>query len=364
MTTLTAPLAPALDLAALRALYDLPFPELLFRAQDTHRRNHDSAGVQLCTLQSIKTGRCPENCSYCPQSAHHDTGLHADPLMETENIVQSARAARAGGASRFCMGAAWREVKDGPQFDSVLATVRGVSAMGLEVCCTLGMLQEHQAAQLKDAGCKVYNHNLDTSREYYPSIITTRTYDDRLDTLAAVRRAGLQVCSGGIMGMGETVDDRLKLLLELASLSPQPDSVPINALVPVPGTPLADQAKVDPFDFVRIIAIARIVMPQAMVRLSAGRTQMSAELQALCFSAGANSIFLGEKLLTTPNPERSDDMLLLQRLGLHPLPAGPSEPTAPDSHHHDEDGHHHDHELSAAGTYGHACERGGACHDH
>jgi biotin synthase len=364
MTAHTAPApieTPVLDLAALRALYALPFPELLFRAQDTHRRHHDSTGVQLCTLESIKTGKCPENCGYCPQSAHHDTGLEAVPLMETVAILQSARAAKAGGASRFCMGAAWREVKDGAQFDSVLETVRGVSGMGLEVCCTLGMLQEHQAARLKEAGCKVYNHNLDTSREYYPSIIGTRTYDDRLETLAAVRRAGLQVCSGGIMGMGETVDDRLKLVLELASLSPQPDSVPINSLVPVPGTPLENQAPVDPFDFVRIIAVARIAMPRAMVRLSAGRLEMSDELQALCFSAGANSIFLGDKLLTTANPGRSDDMELLRRLGMHPLPAGPSTPTAAGDHDHE---HGHRHEYSAAGTYAHACTGGGQCDKH
>jgi len=315
---------PAINLDSARALYALPFPELLFRAQETHRRHQDPAGVQLCTLQSIKTGRCPEDCKYCPQSSRYSTGLEPEPLMETASILTAAQAARAGGASRFCMGAAWREVRDGAQFDSVLATVKGVSDLGLEVCCTLGMLREDQAARLKAAGCTVYNHNLDTSREYYPEIIGTRTYDDRLDTIAAVRRAGLQVCSGGIMGLGETTDDRLKLLVELASISPQPDSVPINALVPVPGTPLADNAKVDPFDFVRIIAIARILMPKTMVRLSAGRTEMSDELQALCFMAGANSIFLGEKLLTTPNPGRNDDFALMDRLGLHPLAASPS----------------------------------------
>jgi biotin synthase len=243
--------------------------------------------------------------------------------METESVVRAARNAREGGASRFCMGAAWREVRDGPQFDSVLETVRGVSSLGLEVCCTLGMLTQEQAVRLKAAGCVVYNHNLDTSREYYPEIITTRTYDERLETLAAVREAGLQVCSGGILGMGESVEDRLKLLAELAALDPQPDSVPINALVPVAGTPLAERAPVDVFDFVRIIATARILMPRAMVRLSAGRTAMSDETQALCFIAGANSIFLGDKLLTTPNPGRSEDMRLLGRLGLHPLAAQP-----------------------------------------
>ena len=310
---------PASDLAALRAIYDLPLPELLFRAQQVHRQHHDPAAVQLCTLQSIKTGRCPEDCKYCPQSSHYHTEVGADPLMDTEAIVGAAHAAREGGASRFCMGAAWREVRDGAQFDSVLDAVRGVSELGLEVCCTLGMLTADQAARLKSAGCTVYNHNLDTSREYYPEIITTRTYDDRLQTLARVRAAGLQVCSGGILGLGETVDDRLKMLGELARLDPQPDSVPINALVPVPGTPLAENESVDSFEFVRIIATARISMPRTMVRLSAGRTAMSDELQALCFLAGANSIFLGEKLLTTPNPERSEDRRLFARLGLHPL---------------------------------------------
>ncbi|HEX3730960.1 MAG TPA: biotin synthase BioB [Opitutaceae bacterium] len=317
-----------ISLPEIRSLYDLPLPELLFRAQDVQRRHHDPAGVQLCTLQSIKTGRCPEDCKYCPQSAHYDTGLGAEPLMDSDDILGKARAAQTGGAARFCMGAAWREVRDGAQFDSVLATVRGVADLGLEVCCTLGMLTAAQAGRLKEAGCTVYNHNLDTSREYYPEIITTRTYDDRLRTLAAVRAAGLEVCSGGILGMGEAVDDRLKLLAELANLDPQPDSVPINSLVPVEGTPLEESAPVDPFEFVRIIAVARILMPRAMVRLSAGRTAMSDELQALCFVAGANSIFLGEKLLTTPNPERSDDLRLLARLGLHPLAAGRPEAAA------------------------------------
>lgn len=312
----------AYALSAIRDIYELPFPELIFRAQEVHRRHHDPAGIQLCTLQSVKTGRCPEDCSYCPQSAHYETGLAAEPLLATEPILASARAARAGGASRFCMGAAWREVRDGPQFESVLASVRGVAALGLEVCCTLGMLTGGQAARLKEAGCTVYNHNLDTSREYYPEIISSRSYDDRLATLASVREAGLQVCSGGILGMGESVEDRLKLLRELAALDPQPDSVPINALIPVPGTPMAKQAPVDPFEFVRIIATARILMPRAMVRLSAGRTTMTDECQALCFIAGANSIFLGEKLLTTPNPDRNEDLGLLARLGLHPLAAG------------------------------------------
>jgi len=346
------------DLTSIRALYDLPFPELMFRAQTVHRQHHDPAAVQLCTLQSIKTGRCQEDCKYCPQSAHHpDAALQPEPLMATAKVLEAARAAKAGGASRFCMGAAWREVKDGAQFDSVLNTVSGVADLGLEVCCTLGMLQEHQAKRLKEAGCTVYNHNLDTSREFYPEIITTRTYDDRLETLATVRRAGLQVCSGGILGLGEALEDRIKLLHELASLDPQPDSVPINALVPVEGTPMAENDPVDPIEFVRVIAVARILMPRTMVRLSAGRTAMSAELQAMCFMAGANSIFLGEKLLTTPNPGRHEDFTLLRRLGMHPLggefpvddgSAGASDDTWARActskgcdHDHEGSGHHH-----------------------
>jgi len=306
-------------LTQIREWYDLPLTTLIFRAQTVHHRHQDPAGVQLCTLQSIKTGRCPENCAYCPQSAHHETGLEDVPLMDADDILVKAKQAREGGASRFCMGAAWREVRDGPQFDSVLRSVAGVSAMGLEVCCTLGMLTQNQAERLKEAGCRVYNHNLDTSREYYPQIISSRCYDDRLQTLERVRAAGLEVCSGGILGMGETVEDRLKLIAELSALDPHPDSVPINALVPVAGTPLAEQAPVDPFEFVRIIAVARLAMPKAIVRLSAGRTEMSEEMQALCYLAGANSIFLGEKLLTTPNPAATEDLQLLRRLGLHAL---------------------------------------------
>jgi biotin synthase len=311
------------DLATVQKIYELPLPELIFRAQQAQRQYHDPAAVQLCTLKSIKTGRCQEDCKYCPQSAHYDTGLEAEALMDSEEVIAEARAARAGGATRFCMGAAWREVRDGAQFDSVLKTVSGVAALGLEVCCTLGMLTEGQAGRLKEAGCSVYNHNLDTSREFYPEIITTRSYDDRLNTIESARAAGLQVCCGGIIGMGEGIDDRLKLLVELASMDPQPDSVPINSLVPVEGTPLADQPRVDPFEFVRVIATARILMPKAMVRLSAGRREMSDELQALCFIAGANSIFLGDRLLTTPNPERSDDFKLLDRLGLKPMETAP-----------------------------------------
>ncbi|HTB62135.1 MAG TPA: biotin synthase BioB [Opitutales bacterium] len=306
-------------LSQIREWYALPLTTLIFRAQATHHKFHDPAGVQLCTLQSIKTGRCPENCAYCPQSAHHETGLADVPLMDADDIITKARQARAGGASRFCMGAAWREVRDGPQFDSVLRAVEGVAAQGLEVCCTLGMLNQSQAEKLKDAGCRVYNHNLDTSREYYPNIITTRCYDDRLKTLENVRAAGLEVCSGGILGMGESVDDRLKMLAELSALEPQPESVPINALVRVEGTPLAKKDPVDVIEFVRIIAVARLALPKSIVRLSAGRTEMSAETQALCFLAGANSIFLGEKLLTTPNPDAEEDFQLLSRLGLHAL---------------------------------------------
>jgi biotin synthase len=309
----------AYTLDQIREIYSLPLTTLIFRAQKTHHRHQDPAGVQLCTLKSIKTGACPEDCSYCPQSAHYNTGLEAEQLMETEPLLAEAQRAKEGGASRFCMGAAWSRVRDGAQFDSVLKTVSGVKELGLEVCCTLGMLTEPQAARLKEAGCDVYNHNLDTSREFYSKIITTRTYDERLETLANVRKAGLEVCSGGILGMGESVDDRLKMLVELASMDPQPDSVPINALIAVEGTPLQNQKFVDAFEFVRTIATTRILMPKAMVRLSAGRTEMSDELQALCYLAGANSIFLGDKLLTTPNPGKADDFALLNRLGLHDL---------------------------------------------
>lgn len=306
-------------LEQVRAVYNLPFTTLIFKAQETHQKHQDPAGVQLCTLKSIKTGACPEDCAYCPQSSRNATFVEAEALMATESILKDARAAAASGATRFCMGAAWRQVRDGKQFDSVLDTVRGVKALNMEVCCTLGMITEAQAQKLKEAGCDVYNHNLDTSREHYAKIITTRTYDDRLATIANVRSAGMEVCSGGILGLGETVDDRLKMLLEFANMTPQPDSVPINALIAVDGTPLAGREFVDTFEFVRAIATARILMPKAMVRLSAGRTKMSDETQALCYLAGANSIFLGDKLLTTANPDKNDDMELLGKLGLHPL---------------------------------------------
>ena len=303
----------------IQQIYELPFTTLIFKAQQVHQANQDPAGVQLCTLKSIKTGRCPEDCSYCPQSAHHNTDLEPEQLLDKATIMRDALAAKASGASRFCMGAAWRCVPKGKPFQDVLETITEVRKMNMEVCCTLGMLTEEQAHELKGAGCSVYNHNLDTSREFYPEIISTRTYEDRLDTLANVRKAGIEVCSGGILGLGEEQSDRVGLLWELANLDPQPDSVPINALVAVEGTPLEEQKPIDHIEFVRAIATARIIMPKAMVRLSAGRTEMSEEAQALCFLAGANSIFLGEKLLTTPNPESTDDMKLLKKLGLHAL---------------------------------------------
>jgi biotin synthase len=306
-------------LEQVRAIYNLPFTTLIFKAQEVHQKHQDPSGVQLCTLKSIKTGACPEDCAYCPQSSRNATFVEAEALMATESILKDARAASASGATRFCMGAAWRQVRDGKQFDSVLDTVRGVKALNMEVCCTLGMITEPQAQKLKEAGCDVYNHNLDTSREHYAKIITTRTYDERLATIANVRTAGMEVCSGGILGLGETVDDRLKMLLEFANMEQQPDSVPINALVAVKGTPLENQEFVDTFEFVRAIATARILMPKAMVRLSAGRTKMSDETQSLCYLAGANSIFLGDKLLTTANPDKNDDMGLLNRLGMHSL---------------------------------------------
>ncbi len=303
----------------IRAIYELPFTTLIFQAQQVHQKHQDPAGVQLCTLKSIKTGSCPEDCAYCPQSAHYNTFVEKEKLLERETILDDARQAREGGATRFCMGAAWSSVPEGAPFQHVLETVSAVRGMDMEVCCTLGMLNEEQAMQLKQAGCSVYNHNLDTSRDFYPEIISTRTYEDRLETLGNVRKAGIEVCSGGILGMGESREDRFGLLMELANLEPQPDSVPINSLVPVDGTPLEGRATLDILEFVRAIATARILMPKAMVRLSAGRTEMSRESQALCFLAGANSIFLGDKLLTTANPETTEDLRLLEDLGLHPL---------------------------------------------
>ena len=304
-------------LAETEALFALSFPELLFRAQQVHRAWHDPADVQMSTLLSIKTGACPEDCAYCPQSVRFDTGVANESLLPLETVIARARAARAAGATRFCMGAAWRSPKP-KDLEKVAAMVRGVRELGLETCVTLGMVSGEQARTLKDAGLDYYNHNLDTSAEYYREIISTRTYQDRLDTLTAVREAGLNVCCGGIVGMGESARDRALLLLTLAQLPEHPQSVPINQLVRVPGTPLADAAPVDPFDFVRTIAVARIMMPRAQVRLSAGRETMSDELQALALLAGANSIFYGEKLLTTGNPDVARDQALLARLGMRP----------------------------------------------
>jgi biotin synthase len=301
-----------------RALFGLPFPDLMFQAQTVHRMHFDPRAVQISTLLSIKTGGCPEDCAYCPQSARYDTGVEADKLMSCEAVLAQAQAAKGAGASRFCMGAAWRSPKD-RDLDQVCAMVEGVKALGLETCATLGMLTPAQAGRLKTAGLDYYNHNLDTSPEYYGAIITTRTYQDRLDTLAHVRDAGIRVCCGGIVGMGESAEDRIGMIATLASLPVHPESVPINMLVRVEGTPLAGGEALDPIAFVRTIAAARIAMPQSVVRLSAGRETMSEETQALCFLAGANSIFYGPKLLTTSNPAPDRDLHLLDRLGLVPL---------------------------------------------
>ena len=297
------------------ALFELPLTDLLWRAQSTHRRHREPDAVQLSTLLSIKTGACPEDCAYCPQAAQYNTGLKPEPLMDTEKVLTAARRAKEAGAQRFCMGAAWRSPKD-RDIERVSAMIEGVKALGLETCMTLGMLSDDHAEALANAGLDYYNHNLDTSAEYYEEIITTRTYGDRLDTLDAVRSAGMKVCCGGIVGMGETRADRIGLLMTLANLAHHPESVPINELVQVPGTPLADGETLDPFEFVRTVAVARLMMPDSAVRLSAGRTEMSDELQALCFTAGADSIFYGEKLLTTDNPEGNTDRELLDRIGL------------------------------------------------
>src|SRR5690349_7929986 len=296
-------------------LFALPFMELMFRAQEVHRSHQPANAVQMSTLLSIKTGACPEDCAYCPQSVRYDTGLEREKLVPLDEVRTRARAAKDAGATRFCMGAAWRSPKK-RDVEAVAAMIREVRALGMETCATLGMLTPEQARELKGAGLDYYNHNVDTSPEFYGEIITTRTYQDRLDTLAAVRDAGLNVCCGGIVGMGETTRDRASMLATLANLPQHPESVPINQLVRVPGTPLAGEKDVDPFDFVRTIAVARVVVPKAFVRLSAGREAMSDELQALCFLAGANSIFCGEKLLTTPNPARDHDHALMDRLGL------------------------------------------------
>ena len=301
-----------------RALFDLPFPELMFRAQSIHRAHFSPGEVQISTLLSIKTGGCPEDCAYCPQSAAYDAGVRAEKLMPLDAVLAEARAARDAGASRFCMGAAWRSPKD-RELEQVCAMIEGVKALGLETCATLGMLSAAQARRLKEAGLDYYNHNLDSSPEFYEKIITTRTYRDRLETLEHVRAAGLHVCCGGIVGMGETRADRVGMIATLASLPAHPESVPINMLVRVAGTPLAGEPRLDPIEFVRTIAVARITMPRSVVRLSAGREDMSEETQALCFLAGANSIFYGPKLLTTPNPERGRDAALMDRLDLSPM---------------------------------------------
>lgn len=303
------------------SIYNTPLLELLYKALSVHREHNDTGEVQVCTLLSIKTGGCPEDCAYCPQAARYNTGVDVQALMKKEEVLEYAAKAKQAGSTRFCMGAAWREVRDNKDFDRVLDMVKGVNEMGMEVCCTLGMLTEDQAKKLADAGLHAYNHNLDTSSEYYGEIIHTRTYDDRLQTLDNVRKAGVTVCCGGIIGLGETHEDRIKMLHTLSTMPVHPESVPINALVPVAGTPLAKNQKVDVWDMVRMIATARILMPKAMVRLSAGRNDMSVAEQALCFMAGANSIFAGDKLLTTPNPSFDDDNLMFQLLGLKPREA-------------------------------------------
>ncbi|BCF95619.1 biotin synthase [Paraburkholderia sp. PGU19] len=327
VTTAALPVTPsqaaaAADATATRwrvadvvALYELPFNDLLFRAQQVHREHYDANTVQLSTLLSIKTGGCEEDCAYCPQSVHHDTGLKAEKLMDVEDVLAAAQVAKQNGATRFCMGAAWRNPKD-RHLEPIKDMIRGVKAMGLETCVTLGMLETHQAQSLRDAGLDYYNHNLDTSPEFYGQIISTRTYQDRLETLERVRDAGINVCCGGIVGMGESRRERAGLIAQLANMEPYPESVPINNLVQVEGTPLTGTEALDPFEFVRSIAVARITMPRAMVRLSAGREQMNEALQAMCFLAGANSIFYGDQLLTTSNPQAEADRKLLERLGI------------------------------------------------
>ncbi|MFY0598048.1 MAG: biotin synthase BioB [Cyclobacteriaceae bacterium] len=299
-------------------IFDKPVLELIYEAATVHREHNEPSEVQVCTLLSIKTGGCPEDCAYCPQAARYHTDVKVQKLLDVDLVLGKAQQAKENGSTRFCMGAAWREVRDNKDFDKVIQMVSGVNSMGLEVCCTLGMLTEGQAQKLKDAGLYAYNHNLDTSEEHYEDIISTRTYDDRLDTIDNVRKASISVCSGGIIGMGESNEDRIGMLHTLATMAEHPESVPVNALVPVPGTPLEDQEKVSVWDMVRMIATARIIMPKAMVRLSAGRVRMSVEEQALCFLAGANSIFAGDELLTTPNPEVDQDKQMFQTLNLKP----------------------------------------------
>lgn len=302
-------------------LFDLPLNDLLFQAQTVHRQNFDANAIQLSTLLNIKTGACAEDCSYCSQSVVHDTSLKVEPLMDQATVMESAREAKKNGASRFCMGAAWRTPTP-KGFKRILEIIRGVKSLGLETCATLGMLTSEQAHQLKQAGLDYYNHNLDTSAEYYDKVITTRTYQDRLDTLSCVRDAGMKVCCGGIVGMGEEQNDRVGLLMTLANLEYHPESVPVNLLVKIEGTPLAETEELDIFEFTRCIAVARILMPASLVRLSAGRQSLSDEAQAMCFLAGANSIFYGERLLTTDNPEADSDRLLFERLGLYAMESG------------------------------------------
>jgi len=322
---LTTTAAPGLrhdwTVVEIEAIYTAPIPDLIFHAQTAHRAYHRSSEVQGCSLLSIKTGGCPEDCAYCPQSAHYKTGVEREGLLSVDAALEAARNAKAQGATRFCMGAAWRDVPRGEQFDRVLDMVRGVRALNLEACCTLGMLTDEQATALAEAGLTAYNHNLDTSAEFYGEIISTRTYADRLTTLDRVRRSGVTVCCGGIIGMGESRQERYRLLRELSTLNPHPESVPVNMLVRVEGTPLASQRPVDPLELVRMIAAARILMPASMVRLSAGRLSLSDEAQALCFLAGANSIFMGDRLLTTPNPEADADRRLFDKLGMRLMAA-------------------------------------------
>lgn len=308
-------------LQEIETIYHTPLLQLVVEAANIHKHFNNTAEVQVCTLLSIKTGGCSEDCGYCPQAARYNTGINVHALMKKDEVLEYAQKAKDAGSTRFCMGAAWREVRDNKDFDRVLDMVKGVNNMGMEVCCTLGMLTEDQAQKLADAGLYAYNHNLDTSREHYGDVITTRTYDDRLNTLNNVRKAGVSVCCGGIIGLGETHTDRIKMLHTLATLPEHPESVPINALVPIAGTPLATNSKVDVWEMVRMIATARIIMPKAMIRLSAGRTEMTVTEQAFCFLAGANSIFAGDKLLTTPNPSFDDDNAMFNLLGLTPRAA-------------------------------------------
>jgi biotin synthase len=309
---------PKWTLEQAKSIFNLPLNDIIFEAQTIHRKHFSASKVQISTLLSIKTGSCPENCSYCPQSAHYQTGVKKEPLMALDDVLKAAQKAKESGASRFCMGAAWRGPRD-EDLEQVCAMVSEVKKLGLETCVTLGLLKDDQALKLKEAGLDFYNHNIDTSEDFYDKIITTRTFQDRIDTLGYVRKAGLKVCSGGIIGMGEGNEDRIKMLVTLANLEKSPESVPINKLIRIPGTPLEGQEEVDPFDFVKTIALARILMPKSYIRLSAGREQMSDEMQALCFLAGANSIFYGEKLLTADNPIPENDRLLFKRLGLEHL---------------------------------------------